>query len=146
MQVSALKQAALLSSQHSGSTIWHLYLSLHSDIRRTNPRYPVLFCIWIPDDLTTFLVAGSDRMCSWSRNSQFLPLLHTDFVQPAIICSYIPWGSYQRGTGLDYNTSCGIWRAAVPVSDCISTPLNYQYSRTLTLSVRHIYARRNAAR
>ena len=134
----------LVSPQHLGSTFWHIYPPFHYDMHRENPRYAILCYIGNPDVLTISPVADSDGVCSWNCNSQSLPLLHEEFLQPAIICSHIPWRSYHWGTELDYNASRGVWRAAVPMFDCISTSLHYQHSRTL--SIRHVYTHHNATR
>ena len=134
----------LVSPPHLGSTFWHLYPPLHSDMRRYNPRYVILCYIGNPDVLTMSPVADSDGVCSWSCNSQSLPLLYKEYLQPAIICNHIPWGSYHWGTEPDYNASRGGWRAAVPMFDCISTSLHCQHCRTLF--IRHVYTYRHAIR
>jgi len=41
-------------------------------------------------------------------------------------------GSYDWEPEIDYNPGRGAWRAAVPVSDHISTSLHYQLSQALT--------------
>jgi len=94
-----------------------------------------------PDALTTSPVADSGRVCDWSYNSRVLLLLRQGFPRPAIPCKHITW---HWGPGLDYHASRGVWRAAVPVSGCISASLNRQHSRILTLSV-HVHTCHNAA-
>ena len=145
-RVPSLKQAAFVTPGFATTrgTFWHLYPPLHSDIRRENPRYPIICYIGNPDVLTMSPVADSDGVCSWSCNSRSLPLPHKELLRPAIICNHIPWGSYHWGTELGYNTRCGVWRAAVPIFDCISTSHHCQHSRTL--SIRPVYAHHNATR
>ena len=92
----------------TGSTFWHLYPPLHSDIRGENPRYPIICYTGNLDVLTMSPVADSDGVRSWSCNSQSLPLPHKELLRPAIICNHIPWGSYHWRTEFGHNTRCGV--------------------------------------
>ena len=149
MRVSALKQAALVAPGFATTLALDILASVPSLAFRYTQyesRVSNYLLYFDPDDLTTFSVADRDRMCSWSRNSQFLPPLHPQFVQPEIMCNNLPWGPYHWETELDHNAGRGVWRAAVPVSDCISTSLYSQSSRTLTPSARHVYAPHDGVR
>ena len=55
-------------------------------------------------------------------------------------------GSYHWETELDYSPSNGAWHAVVPVADYISLSPHHQHLKTLTLSIRDVYVRHNAAR